>query len=143
MIELKVQNRAAEIYMVPTTSALLIKELGVYLLNSRKPPEIEKKLKISNTRETLLWNKLKKSPESLNIKVFLEPSTALWNKVLLFNFSIGNMPICWMHSRWTTPQSLPLKNHWRRTHFLIEKFIIININIIFKSDSHTIILSSF
>jgi len=76
MIELKVQNRAAEIYMVPTTSALLIKELGVYLLNSRKPPEIEKKLKISNTRETLLWNKLKKSPESLNIKVFLEPSTA-------------------------------------------------------------------
>lgn len=76
MIELKVQNRAAEIYMVPTTSALLIKELGVFLLNYRKPPEIEKKLKTSNTRATLLWNKLKKSPESLNIKVSPEPSTA-------------------------------------------------------------------
>jgi hypothetical protein len=52
MIELKVQNRAAEIYMLPTTSALLIKELGVFLLNCRKPPEIEKKLKTSNMRET-------------------------------------------------------------------------------------------
>ena len=32
MIELKVQNRAAEIYLLPTSSALLIKELGVKLI---------------------------------------------------------------------------------------------------------------
>jgi hypothetical protein len=74
MIELKVQNRAAEIYMLPTTSALLIKELGVFILYCRKPPEIEKKPKTSSMRETLPWNKLKKSPELLNIKVCQEIS---------------------------------------------------------------------
>jgi len=67
MIELKVQNRAAEIYMVPTTSALLIKELGVILSDFRKHPEIEKKPKILNMREILLLNRLRKLPESLSI----------------------------------------------------------------------------
>jgi hypothetical protein len=54
MIELKVQNRAAEIYMVPTTSALLIKELGVNFIYSRKHPETGKKPKILNMREISL-----------------------------------------------------------------------------------------
>ncbi len=41
MIQLKIQNRAAEISVLPTSSTLLIKELGVRLL-LRKPRETEK-----------------------------------------------------------------------------------------------------
>ncbi len=67
MIELKVQNRAAEIYMVPTTSALLIKELGVRVSLSRKHPGTGKKPKILNMREISLSSRLRKLLESLNI----------------------------------------------------------------------------
>ncbi len=91
MIQLKIQNRAAEISVLPTSSTLLIKELGVKLNKDRKLQEIEKNWKISNIMVIWQWNKLKKLPKLLNIRVYQEILMAQWNKVCKYIEVLGSV----------------------------------------------------